>query len=138
MSAFGAKADIIIPDPWAGGTKQNAMVGGTAKRGSPAGIARRVCEMRERASVVTKQHQFVSPVRQIKLPPPWARSLIGQHRAGGLCLRLPVVRLTLPAVTLLAHVVERGDELAQLPFRLVDTPSELLIDPLKLRLVNAW
>src|SRR5262249_33068093 len=70
--------------------------------------------------------------------PPWARSLIGEHLAGGLCLRLPVVRLTLPAVTLLAHVVERGDELAQLPFGLVDTLSERLIDPLKLRLVNAW
>jgi hypothetical protein len=23
MSAFGGKADIIIPDPWVGGTKQN-------------------------------------------------------------------------------------------------------------------
>src|SRR5262249_15817064 len=106
------------------------MVGGTATRGSPAGIGRRVCEMRERASVLTKQHQFVSPVRQIKLPPPWARSPIGEHLGGGLCLRLPVVRLTLPAVTLLAHVVERGDELAQLPFRLVDTLGEFLVDPL--------
>src|SRR5262245_36482732 len=102
------------------------------------GIARRVCEMRERASVVTKHHQFVSPVRQIKLPPPWARSLIGEDLGGGLRLRLPVMRLTLPAVTLLAHVVERGDELAQLPFRLMDTLGEFLVDPLKLRLVNAW
>ena len=119
-------------------TQSGHTVGGTATRGSPVGIARRVREMRERASVVTKHHQFVSPVRQIKLPPPWARSLIGEDLGGGLRLRLPVMRLTLPAVTLLAHVVERGDELAQLPFRLVDTLGEFLVDPLKLHLVNAW